>query len=161
MSSREKFSRGSDSPRRPTRSDVRNFIASAVGRLRNSPERTFQRLGTQDVARRKQPRKRACLSARRCVPRRSHKTNPNFFDSLEQISPLPKICTNHIQATQSRASCWRRSLTQASIACGSVENKSNSKCQCLSWGKFFELRTFRTPAVQRICHWAINICKST
>ena len=44
---REKSSRGSDSPRRPTRSDLRNFIASSVGRLRNSPERTFQRLGTQ------------------------------------------------------------------------------------------------------------------
>jgi hypothetical protein len=50
--SREKSSRGSDSPRRPTRSDLRNFIASAVGRLRNSPERTFQRLGTQADARR-------------------------------------------------------------------------------------------------------------
>ena len=47
MRSREKSSRGSDSPRRPTRSDLRSFIASAVGRLRNSPERTFQRLGTQ------------------------------------------------------------------------------------------------------------------
>ena len=47
MVSREKSSRGSDSPRRPTRSDIRNFMASAVGRLRNSPERTFQRLETQ------------------------------------------------------------------------------------------------------------------
>ena len=46
VGSREKSSRGSDSPRRPTRSDLRNIIASAVGRLRNSPERTFQRLGT-------------------------------------------------------------------------------------------------------------------
>ena len=44
MFSREKSSRGSDSPRRPTRSDLRNFIASSVGRLRNSPGRIFQRL---------------------------------------------------------------------------------------------------------------------
>jgi hypothetical protein len=47
VSSREKIPPGSGSPRRPTRSDLRSFIASAVGRLRNSPERTFQRLDTQ------------------------------------------------------------------------------------------------------------------
>ena len=47
MSSREKIPPGSDSPRRPTRSNLRKFIASAVGRLRNSPGRIFQRLGTQ------------------------------------------------------------------------------------------------------------------
>ena len=47
MISREKIPPGSDSPRRPTRSGFRNFIASAVGRLRNSPGRIFQRLGTQ------------------------------------------------------------------------------------------------------------------
>ena len=52
MGSREKSSRGSDSPRRPTRSGLRNFITSAVGRLRNSPERTFQRLDTQVGVRR-------------------------------------------------------------------------------------------------------------
>ena len=51
MVSREKSSRGSDNPRRPTRSGLRNFITSAVGRLRNSPERTFQRLDTQADAR--------------------------------------------------------------------------------------------------------------
>ncbi len=33
-----------------------NFVASEVGRLRNSPERTFQRLETQTEARRNQPR---------------------------------------------------------------------------------------------------------
>ena len=47
MISREKIPPGSDSPRRPTRSDLRNFIASAVGRLRNSPGRIFQRLDSQ------------------------------------------------------------------------------------------------------------------
>ena len=51
VSSREKIPPGSDSPRRPTRSSSRNFIASAVGRLRNSPGRIFQRLGTQAQAR--------------------------------------------------------------------------------------------------------------
>ena len=40
-----------------------NFFTSAVGRLRNSPERTFHRLGTQAVARRKQPRNRAAETA--------------------------------------------------------------------------------------------------
>ena len=51
MSSREKIPPGSDSPRRPTRSDLRNFIASAVGRLRNSPGRIFQRLDTHTDSR--------------------------------------------------------------------------------------------------------------
>ncbi len=74
MVSREKSSRGSDSPRRPTRSDLRNFIASAVGRLRNSPERTFQRLGTQADARLNlshgiEPRNRATESSHGIEPR--------------------------------------------------------------------------------------------
>ena len=51
VNSREKIPPGSDSPRRPTRSDLRKFIASAVGRLRNSPGRIFQRLGTQTDSR--------------------------------------------------------------------------------------------------------------
>ena len=58
VNSREKIPPGSGSPRRPTRSELLNFLTSAVGRLRNSPERTFQRLGTQTEARRKQPRNR-------------------------------------------------------------------------------------------------------
>ena len=157
MFSREKSSRGSDSPRRPTRSGLRNFIASAVGRLRNSPGRIFQRLDTQMDSRKhcsveplkwaarvvfrhflpisssracesrvvcgtrpaefstaghahrfacapsgpcparvckpsRSLRRRgaACLSARTCVPRRSHKTFLYLFELWGQISPLPK-----------------------------------------------------------------------
>ena len=139
MISREKSSRGSNSPRRPTRSDLRKFCCKfsrspaelaredfptaghanrfepstqlrkrtsfrvcAVGIMRNSPERTFQRLETQTDSSQihicenehrfacapsgpcparvckpsRSPRRRgaACLSARTCVPRRSHKS---------------------------------------------------------------------------------------
>ena len=92
MSSREKIPPGSDSPRRPTRSGLRNFIASAVGRLRNSPGRIFQRLGTQTDARKHcsvEPLKWATgvvfrhwlpISSRRaCESRRACGTRPAEF----------------------------------------------------------------------------------
>ena len=59
VGSREKSSRGSDSPRRPTRSRFRILIANSVDRLRNSPGRIFQRLDTQIEVRRNHPRNRA------------------------------------------------------------------------------------------------------
>ena len=90
MISREKSSRGSNSPRRPTRSDSRKFCCKFS---RSPAELARENFPTAEDAHRfacapsgpcparvckpsRSPRRRgaACLSARTCVPRRSQKS---------------------------------------------------------------------------------------
>ena len=61
--------------------DYENLFISAVGRLRNSPERTFQRLGTQVEVRRKQQR----ITHMRAAVKRSRRAQTVLGDRHDLI----------------------------------------------------------------------------